>query len=206
MFQQIPKNRLIMYIALLGLLPLLLALYNFWLKNGELNDLSQQLEMTAQTILNYESRQSNNIAVRNYFKNSDHFYIDKHLEPLTFLKPEIEQLKKITQNKNFTSDKEIEKRLQFLKNENHMTFSEGVVESTPFFQEVTETLTKPIEVNTQDIQRILARIENQKISDEEPQENPPQLLILDFKLDKKITPGKPDTFLLNLKLLKREFL
>jgi hypothetical protein len=206
MFQKIPKNRLIVYVVILGALPLILAFYHFFLKSGEINDLSERIDLTKESILNYEGRQSNNIAIRNSFKNSDHFYIDKQLEPLIFLRPEIEQLKKITQNKNFISDKEIEKRLYFLKNENHMTFSEGVVESTPFFQEVTETLTKPVEVNTEDIQKILIRIENQKMAEEELPNNPPQLIILDFKLDKKITTGKPDTFLLNLKLLKREFI
>src|SRR5262249_902807 len=139
--------------------------------------------------------------------DADHFYIDKHLETLSFLQPEIEGLQKALSNKNFPDDENIKKRLEFLTGPSkNMVFTEGVVQSTPQFQEVTESLVHPVEVNEDDLRTILARIEGTQIGSEAPSPNRPQLIILDFKLERKSVTEKNQVFVLNLKLLKREFL
>ena len=153
-----------------------------------------------------EQKQAQNIALRRHYRNADHFYIDKYLEAITFLEPEIENLKTIMKDKNFTNDKAIEKRLEFLNSPaNHLSFVEGVVQAYPFFQETTETLAHPVEVNVDDIRKILSRVEGIKIGTFEPGPNPPQLVILEFKIDKKASNSDSDVYLLNMKLLKREF-
>lgn len=99
------------------------------------------------------------------------------------------------------------KRLEFLTGtSNDLTFTEGVVQSNPIFQETTETLVHPVEIDTKDLRTILAKIEGTTIGNETPSPNRPQLIILDFKLEKKHVTDKNEVFLLNLKLLKREFL
>ncbi len=55
-----------------------------------------------------------NLAVRQHFREADHFYIDKYLETLTFLEPEIEILQKISNDKGFANDDRIKKRLDYL--------------------------------------------------------------------------------------------
>lgn len=97
--------------------------------------------------------------------------------------------------------------MEFLTSEgNSLVFSEGVVQTFPLFQETTETLVHPVEVNATDIQKILARIEGLKIHEFSSGPHRPQLLITDFKLDKKKVNDKSEVYLLNLKLIKREFL
>lgn len=207
MFSQIPLNRLLLYVLLLGLLlPLLSGLYYFS-KQSSLESLHMNIQMVHQLAATRERKQAVNIAVRNNFRDANHFYIDKHLETLSFLEPEIEGLQKVLSNKNFPDDENIKKRLEFLTSPaNNMIFTEGVVQSTPQFQEVTESLVHPVEVNMEDLRAILARIEGTEIGKEVPGPNRPQLIILDFKIEKKSVTEKNQVFVLNLKLLKREFL
>jgi len=207
MFKQIPVNRAVFYLILIGLLPLGFVAALFMNQQNHLEELRQTLENIQNQAFLKEKKQALNLAVRQHFREADHFYIDKYLETLVFLEPEIESLQKIMSDKNFADDERIKKRLEFLTGQtNSLIFSEGVVQAFPLFQETTETLVHAVEVNNQDLQKILARVEGIEIGSFAPGPNRPQLLITEFKLDKKKTTEKNEVFLINLKLLKREFL
>lgn len=207
MLNQIPLNRLILYALVIGLLPIGLVMVYFMSQSSGLDRVGNQIQMVHSLAAMRERKQAVNIAVHNNFRDADHFYIDKHLETLSFLEPEIEGLQKVMSNKNFPDDENIKKRLEFLTSpSNNMIFTEGVVQSTPLFQEVTESLVHPVEVNVEDLKTILARIEGNTINNEAPGPSRPQLIILDFKIEKKSMTEKNQVFVLNLKLLKREFL
>lgn len=206
MLSQIPLNRLLLYVLLLGLLLPVLSLFYFFTQKKRLESLHNNIQMVNLLATTRERKQAINIAVRNNFRDADHFYIDKNLETLSFLDPEIEGLQKVLSNKNFPDDENIKKRLEFLTGPtNNMVFTEGVVQSTPQFQEVTESLVHPVEVNDEDLKNILARIEGTTIGNATPGPNRPQLIILDFKIERKNILDN-QVYLLNLKLLKREFL
>lgn len=207
MFSSIPQKRLLLYLLLAGLVPIAFA----WLT------LSSQLDSTAELENNLlriqsqayslESKQATNMALRQNYRDADHFYIDKNLESMTLLEPEIESLRNMTTNPNFNDDENIKRRLETLSGPgNRLSFAEGVVQSSPVFQEVTETLIHPVEINVNDLRHILCLVEGIAIGNCTPPPNRPQLIVLDFKLDKKNVSEKNETFLLNLKLLKREFL
>jgi len=207
MFTNIPQQRLILYLMLAGLLPILFVLFEFYSQQNSLNDLGDAISHVQQMALLREKKQAVNMAVRQQFRDADHFYIDKNLETLNFLEPEVEGLQKIVNNKNFPEDDAIKKRLDFLIGTgNNMVFSEGIVQSYPLFQETTETLVHPVEVNISDLKKILAKIEGVDIGPYTPGPNRPQLIIIDFKLDKKSVSEKNEVYVLNLKLLKREYL
>lgn len=207
MFSNIPQQRLLLYIVILGLLPMLGGIFYFSSKLKQLNALSSNILYVEQLAATKENKQGLNQIVRTHYKDADHFYIDKSLETLCFLGPESQSLKKVMQNKNFPEDENIKKRLSTICGpENAFVFTEGVVQSTPIFQETTETLAHPVEINTEDLRKLLARIEGTQIGEENPAPNRPQLIILDFKIDKKQVSENNDVFVLNLKLLKREFL
>jgi hypothetical protein len=192
---------------LLGVIPLFLAAMHFMNAKESLDRLENDLQFVQQKAYSLEKRQATNIALRSNFREADRFYIDKNLETLVFLEPEIEGLQKIAGNKNFADDENVKKRLDFLTGQgNTMLFTEGVVQSYPTFKEVTETLVHPIEINVSDLQNILSKIEGVEIAGHVPGSNRPQLIILDFKLDKKTLSEKNEVFSLSLKLLKREFL
>ena len=206
MFGNIPQNRLLVYIALAGLVPIAIA----WLVHASemqsINSLKAFTTQLEERAFSREKKQATNMAIQNHFRDADHFYIDKYLETLLFLEPEIESLKTISDNPNFPPDENVKKRLEFLQGDgNALAFTEGVVQSTPYFQEVTETQVHPVEVNLEDLKTILCRIEGVSIDGCEPPPHRPQLLILDFKIEKKNVSEKNQVFQLNLKLLKREF-
>jgi len=191
---------------LLGLLPFIIAWFALSSTLDQYTALEHQVIYIQDQAFNREQKQSTNMAVRSHFRDANHFYIDKHLEVLSFLEPEIESLKGLLNNPNFPADENVKKRLDMLTgNGNTMVFTEGVVQSTPIFQEVTETLAHPIEVNVTDIQKILCYVEGIPIGPCTPPPQRPQLLVLNFKIDRKNVSEKNQVFLLNLKLLKREF-
>lgn len=205
--KNIPIDRAILYFICLGLLPLFFVAFMFISQINELEEFQEAVETIQQQAMIKERKQALNMGVRNHFREADHFYIDKYLETLVFLEPEIEQLQKIVQDQNFTDDERIKKRLELLTTQgNALVFSEGVVQSFPLFQETTETLVHPVEVNIDDIKKILARIEGVKLGQHTAGLNRPQLVITDFKLDKKKLTDENEVYLLNLKLIKREFL
>ncbi len=153
-----------------------------------------------------EKKQALNQLICKHFCEADHFYIDKSLETLVFLEPEIDTLQKIIEDKNFADNEQIKKRLELLtSSSNALSFSEGVVQTFPLFQETLETLVHPVEVDAIDIQKILARIEGVKMGEFTAGPHRPQLLITDFKLEKKKIYEKSEVYLLDLKLIKREF-
>ncbi|MGK5594545.1 MAG: hypothetical protein ACSNEK_04220 [Parachlamydiaceae bacterium] len=207
MLQNIPFQRMLIYVMVLCLIPFLFVLLQFYAKLGSINDLEARLDRVQHLALVQEKRQANNISVINHFKDADHFYIDKHLETLIFLEPEIEALQKIVNHKNLPEDEIIKKRLELLTGGgNSLKFSEGVVQTFPQFQETAETLIHPVEINVTDLQKILTRVEGISIGAFDPPPNRPQLIVLEFKLDKKRAADKNEVFILNMKLLKREFL
>ena len=207
MFSSIPPKRLLIYLLIAGLVPIIISWFLFSSQLSHINELEQHVSNLQDKAFVRENKQSSNMAVRSHFNDVDHFYIDKNLETLSFLEPEIESLRGMLNNPNFPDDDNIKKRLDTLTgNGNTMIFTEGVVQSTPIFQEVTETLVHPVEINVSDLQKILCRIEGIPLDGCVPPSNRPQLTILDFKIDKKNVSEKNEVFILNLKLLKREFL
>lgn len=207
MFSSIPPKRLLIYLMLTGLIPIALAWFTFSSQLDDVSEVQNKLWRLQDMAYSREKKQSSNIAVRCHFHDADHFYIDKNLETITLLEPEIESLKGMLNNPNFPDDENIKKRIEALTGEaNSLVFTEGVVQSTPVMQEVTETLVHPVEVNVDDIQQILCKVEGITMGTCIPPPDRPQLIILDFKIEKKNASEKNQVFLLNLKLLKREFL
>lgn len=207
MFANVPKMRLFFYMMIAGLLPVIFALFHVFSSQKQVTILRSAVQEIHQMAVIQEKKQAVNTAVRNHFRDADHFYIDKHLETLIFLEPEIESLQKIQSNTHFADDEAVKKRLEFLTGQgNNMVFSEGMVQSTPLLREVVETLVHPVEINESDLQNILARIDGIRIGSFSAAPNRPQLIVTDFKLDRKAVGDKNEVFMLNLKLLKREFL
>jgi hypothetical protein len=206
MFANIPQSRVLLYAMLFGLVPLAIFIFIFINQLTHLTSIETTVATVQEAAYSREKKQAVNMAVRNNFRDADHFYIDKQVETLTFLEVEADSLQKIISNKNYPDDENIKKRLDFLTSGNGLVFTEGVVQSNPIFQETTETLVHPVEVNVKDIRAILAKVEGVQIGNEAPGPNRPQLIILDFKLDKKHATEKNDVFILNMKLLKREYL
>lgn len=204
--KNIPQGRALVYIMLFSLLPSLFASVYIWMKLGTLSGIESELSSVKEHAFLKEKRQAVNQNLQNFYKDADHFYIDKQLETLTFLEPEVEALQKLSSQKNIPEDEVLKKRLDKLSGpENSLTFTEGVVQNYGAFQETTETLSHPVEVNVADLYKILTRVEGVALNGDTPPEGRPQLIVLDFRLEKKKSLDANEVYQLNMKLLKREF-
>lgn len=207
MLKNIPFQRLIAYIIILGCLPIILAFFSVQNTMHTIRELREQLPTIQEQATAAEGKVSKNRVVRTHFSNADHFYIDKHLESLTFLEDEIAALNELAESSAYGNQQAIKSRLDFLSGpENRMVFTEGTVQSYPGFQETQETLLHSIEVNEDDLKNILSKIEGVNIGNHSPGPDRPQLIITDFRIEKKNTFASNEVFILNLKVLKREFL
>lgn len=207
MFSTIPPKRLLIYILIAAALPVLFVWYTIASQLRATNELQNRIWQLEELSFLKERKQTSNTAIRAYFRDADHFYIDKYLETLTFLEPEIESMKRLLDNPNYPDDDLVKKRIEQLSGPaNSMIFTEGVVQSTPLFQEVTETLVHPVEVDVNDLKTILCRIEGTPLGGTcTPPPNRPQIIITDFKIERNTVSDKNEIYQLNLKLLKREF-
>lgn len=202
----IPQSRLTAYIMIAGMLPLIFVVFNLLSKMGDIDHLDARIDEVSQQAFARERKQSLNMIVRRHYQDADHFYIDKQLETLSFLAPEIEMLQKLVNNKYFAGDETVKKRLEILSGkDNKLLFSESNVQKYPFFQETVVSLVRPVELNLEDLKKVLTLVEGVSIGSNQVPDHRPQLIVLDFKLDKKEATEKNDVFQLNLKLLKREF-
>jgi hypothetical protein len=205
MFSGISQSRLLVYVLLIGIIPILFVVIDFVSKQSQMTVLKNTLENVQQMAHLREKKQATNMAVRQAYQSADHFYIDKYLESLSLLENEVEALQKIANQSHIVDDEAVKKRLDYLNTNNRLTFSEGIVQSYPHFHETLETLVHAVEINEKDLEEILSKIEGQSIGPFSPSPNRPQLLITELKLDRKEIRNNSEVFLMNLKLLKREF-
>ncbi len=206
MTRTLHPSRLITSLVILGICPLLFIFWNFQLKKTDLMEVENLLDTIEKNIFIKEKKQFLNKTVRQHYRDADHFYLDKYIESLPLLEKETEALQKNASHPNYIPDEATKKRLEFLINSNHLSFSEGKVQSNPYFQETLETLLQPVEINIEDLKKILTKIEGVSIGDFQVSPQRPQLLITDFKIEKKRNLDKNEVFILNMKLLKREYL
>jgi hypothetical protein len=136
-------------------------------------------------------------------KNPDPHYLDKHVEPLTFLLPEIKKLETI-QLEN-PDEEQIAKRLQWLKEgDNRLRFSEEQIRANALFRETEEKQQHSVELNEEDLKKLLCLIEGITIWPYGPKEGRPQLIIKEFKLTKKELSSYEKVFVVSMQLIKRE--
>ncbi|MDF2549334.1 MAG: hypothetical protein K0S07_401 [Chlamydiales bacterium] len=203
----IPMQRLVLYLTALILLAPFFLFLQMKQESDALKSVEMEVENAFEQLMLKETKQALNKLVQKHFQNADHFYMEKQIETVVPLEPEIEQLNEIVNYSGFTGDEAIRKRLDHLTlGSNALVFTEGSVQTYATFQETLETLAHPVEMDSQDIAKVLARIEGVPIGPYAAAEGRPQLLITDFKIERKKALETNENFVLNLKVLKREFL
>ncbi|MBS0655900.1 MAG: hypothetical protein JSR46_08995, partial [Verrucomicrobia bacterium] len=95
--QAISHQRKVVYVLLLGLVPLLLVGLHLYSQNTQQETLALELDYATAQANNKAAKERLNKAVKAQFRNNDHFYIDKEIETITPLSEETERLKLILQ-------------------------------------------------------------------------------------------------------------
>jgi hypothetical protein len=186
---------------ILGLVPFFCLILFFYMRLEELNTFEGRMEQAhKKAIIQKIHKEKENVFLTK-IKNVDHFYIDKHLETLAFLEHEVKRL----QASAYDSDDMSKKRLAFLKEgSNRLLFSEEKIRHNETVQETEEKQQHPVEMNEEDLKKLLSLIEGTAIGPYLPKSNRPQLIIKNFELSKKPVSSEEDVFVVNMQLIKRE--
>lgn len=184
-------------------IPFLYFFFHFFVQLNAYEQLTDELHRIYRKSIQLESLHQKESDFLSSLKNPDHFYIDKHLETLCFLEPEIKKTEALL-NEN-PSDDALNKRLHFLKEgPNRLLFTEQQTRQHQHFQEVEEKQQHLVEMNEEDLKKTLSLIEGVTIWPYGPKEKRPQLIIKDFQLSKKELSSGESVFVVNMHLIKRE--
>jgi hypothetical protein len=201
----IPQERLIFYILLFGALPLVLVFLNFNANKAQQEALNSRLESTLLQVERRNQSERSNRQIRKQYQDKDPQYIEKQIEALRPLAKEIEMLEKISGSGFLPDEAALTRRLAFLKGaENKLAFTESPQKSYVKFNETLYSLTRSAEIDVQDLRKILSRIEGINLADEPQIEARPQLIITEFRIDRKKALVS-EVYAINLKILKRQY-
>ncbi len=201
------QTRIIVYCLILGFLPLLFVGMNYMSQKSKQDSITMALSQAITDATNKNAKEFVNKEVKATYRDSNHFYIDQHIETISPLRDEVATLQKTLSLGFHPAEDQFRKRLQFHQSgQNTISFVEGSVKAYPDFQETQESLAHPVEVNLDDIKAILSKIDGVCFSqDMQLPEQRPHLIITDWKMEKKKTPVQ-EVYTLDIKLIKREYL
>ena len=208
MLAGIPQKRLMLYLLVLGLIPIVLAAMSSSSTKTAARAAASRVQLLHEKAILADTREASNKAVVELYRNADHHYIDKYIESIPLLQAEIQGLEALLSGDEVAVDERLSTRLKHLKEDNRLVFTEGNVVSYPSFQETLETLGHAVEVNGDDIAAILSRVEGTSVGDYEAGPGRPQLIITKFHLERKgdaKSGATSEVFVLNMQVLKREY-
>ena len=195
---KIKSNLLGWGILIAAPLPFLVCLIHFLSKEQQLSDLNAECERIHTKVVQMQHMQKRESIVLAPLNNPDPHYLDKYVETLNFLLPEIKKLENLQDNEPAA------KHLQRLQAHNRLTFSEDKIRSNSHIKETEEVQQYVVEINEEDLKRLLCLIEGVTIWPYGPKEGRPLLIIKDFKLVKKELLSKEKVYSLSMQLIKRE--
>lgn len=203
--QHLSPLRIFIYILLINALVFAYVFWHDQQANQEIDNAARRIMRLERESTTRDIKRADNNLVRTYYEDADRFYLEKQVQSMELLQDQRRDLEQLLQVKSIAEDPRATRRLAALR-DNKMVFSEGMVQPYPFFNEIPESLSQPVEVNVENIRELLAKIEGVKIEPYTPGERRPQFLITEFRLDRKSLSRDEDSYMLNLKLLKREYL
>ena len=184
-------------------IPFFLFFFNFLFGLQKLNLIEEEMERIHARTVSAQEVQRRESSLLASLRNPDPHYLDKNVETLTFLLPEVKKLELI-QLEN-PEEEQIGKRLQYLKEGgNRLVFSEEQIRANEIFREIEEKQQHPVEMNEEDLKKLLCLIEGITIWPYGPKEGRPQLIINDFRLSKKELSSQEKVYVVSIQLIKRE--
>jgi hypothetical protein len=196
-----------MILGVLALCPLLFvgALASFLQGLFTWNALQEEgLRIHAHAAHLSEAQQRDSSLLEGFYRPSPR-YLGEQIETLRFLGPEMKKLEAL--QKEHPDTELLATRLRALKSPaNQLLFAEEEVRATDRFREIEERQERPVEMNEEDLKRLLCLIEGVTIWPYGAKEGRPLLIIKDLKLSKKDLLAKEKSFVISMDLIKREAL
>lgn len=198
LLHQLSPQRLMIYLFLLSLLPLLLLVTHLHREYSHLRTVHTTLCTIGKRGERLQREGRVDRLIEGQLVAADPHYLERALEHYLPRERERKDLELIagedpTYALLFASRLEALERAQASPH-----FSEEAIMEIGKIRECTERLLHPIQVDLQDCETLLQRIEGEA-------EGKPQLLIKEWNMKRKME-GKNETYLLHLSLLKREMI
>lgn len=188
-----------------GLLPCLLALSHYFSAQKELKLLEKNALFLKRKKEWATLKQERGKKILSQLKTANRDYVETYLQNMVFLQPEIKKLQALLHSDPHNGVRK--QRLEHLQNgKNALQFTQQHFRMEKGFQEVDVIQEYPVEMNTTDLKRLLANIENKAIGPIQPEDRPPYFIITNFELLKKPLVSNEETFVVKLKLIKREII
>jgi hypothetical protein len=189
----------------LCLIPTILSLWVLQEKKQDLKIAHVKIEEVRKKAIEINRQNKINAAIFAQIKDSDPKYLQKELETLPLLESELRRLETILVHHKENAI--LHRRLDFLKSgQNHFSLNEAKRRMGEQFQEVDLSLTHPVELDDEDLQKMLTSLEGVPINNYPTKQGRPQILIREFDLTKETNNLGEEIFLVKCQLLKRESL
>jgi hypothetical protein len=202
MKEKIPPARVILY-SILGCLTIVLCSL-FWMVStiNRTKNAREELLLLGEKIQLKASEQETNRRIMAQYQGKDALFLHKKLESLPLLSSEIELLKTKVAISALPEDIVLEKRLQQLTSgDNSFSFVETSTDVGKHYKEVVEHQTRPVEVDTNDLFKILSLLEGPQGEEE----SRPHCIISEARLDRKKTVVHEE-WTLSLNIVRREYM
>lgn len=192
-------------ILALGLIPCFLVITIYFRNARKLEELQTHVFYLKEKQLSAQKKSFLEQALLKQIKNADPAYLEKEIESLRFLQTEVHKIQALLHTE--PNNESLQHRLNFLlEGQNHLRFRLQNFQRAGKFQEIQAIQEHPVELNREDLKKLLARIENVPIGEYKPGLHPPDLIIKNFELIRKPLPSNEEVFLIHLELIKREIL
>lgn len=196
----------LLFLALLAT-PFLGSLFFLFSQVSEIQFLETKLITTTQRAKGVVDRKNKKERFLKRYCKANPYFLDEHIESLPFLQKEKNRLESLLKHPAWPAKGPIQDRLASIESEkNRLLFKEENIQTNSQVKETEEKQKHPIQIDQEDLQKLLSYLEDLPIGSHEPLLQSPQLIIRNFHLKKQKTPFQNEVFELEMDLLKREFL
>lgn len=193
---------LLLYAAICS--PLVLACTALWVQNNELRELErnfQEAKKKEQFVLMQQAQRDRFLE---RYSHCNPYFINKHIESLPLLQREKTKLQTALNSPFLFQQNPLHKRWEQIL-ENQISFAETDIRTMEKVKEVDEHLRQSVQVDEEDLKKLLCLIEDCPIGTHTPLLHCPQMIIKKLHIKKRLTSVETETFDLEMDLLKREF-
>lgn len=196
----IPLERLIVYATVIPCCFVVAAL--LWADSTitSAEDQKNALVLLGEKIKRKSAAQEANRQILEQYRNKDPLFLHRCIEPMALLSAETSILRARLAKSALPDDGALEKRLNGLNADNSFCFVEGTTETASGWKETAENQNKTVEIDSDDLARVLAVLEGAENQDHQR----PHMFISEARLDRKKGTFQ-ETWGLSLKIVRREY-
>ena len=141
------------------------------------------------------------------YSHANPYFLDEQIESFIPLQAEQKQIETLIKHPALNDKRPLQGRIDFLKSSaNRLNFVEEEMHSTTSMKETKEKQRHPVQMDAEDLKKILCLVEDIPIDSFPLCNGRPQIIITNFTLEKKQTPIDTNVFDVEMELLKREFI